>query len=221
MHEHFDLSIRRVAAIGLALLLSTLLHGCHRRVRDEAVPVVQTPPPGRIEPVVAPEQAAAPVNAPPPKTVAPGLRIDEVPSAQVPASPTARGVSSPGVRFEEPVAFPDNALPAYPPGLLPARLPTVSIKVRLDVNAKGTIEAVRGPADLPARHRPFFDSILAALMRWQFVPLVQMEPAPGRTPIEVGGFTTFYPGKATALPFHQDHVFVFRQVDGRPVVESR
>jgi len=69
---------------------------------------------------------------------------------------------------------------------------------------------------------PFFESIRSAVQGWKFTQLVKVIPGPASTTIvDAFGSEATYPGKATALPFHQDYRFVFSQVKGNANVTVR
>jgi len=133
----------------------------------------------------------------------------------------ARYPSQPGMRYEQPTAFPDNPMPAYPETLLAARLPPVQLTLRLIINEEGRVSDVRPVTRIANEHEPFLSAARVAVLKWKFLPLIQIGAGPGKTMITVGEYTTAYPGAAIALPFHQDYVFTFRQLDGVPSVTAQ
>lgn len=160
---------------------------------------------------------------PPPRPAPlPDSTTGQVDAAVLEAPAADRYAATDGVSYEQPVAFPDNALPAYPPPLLAQRLPPQRVSVRVVVDAAGQVAGVSRldtAGEDPASEDPaFFLAVSAAVRQWRFFPLVEIrkgEPAS----LSVGEVTTRYPGQPRALPFHQDYVFRFVQHDGRPAVE--
>ena len=146
--------------------------------------------------------------------------IGEVSGAPIAASRQEQYESKPNVHFENPTPFPENAVPAYPEQLLADRLPPVRLSVRAVVNERGQVTDVSAIGVVPAEHEAFFASVQAALLTWQFLPLVQITDGPGMTEIVNGNSTWNYPGQAKALPFHQDYAFVFQQQDGKGRVSA-
>jgi hypothetical protein len=122
--------------------------------------------------------------------------------------------------YDYPVAAPSNALPIYPEGMLAARLPPVRIKVRVIVDETGVVSQC-GPIDpSDAVHPQFVAAIQDAVRGWRFMPLVSIKRGPEETTVTAHGLRTVYPGRATALPFHEDYEFTFTQRDGRGEVEK-
>lgn len=150
---------------------------------------------------------------------------------RAPAAPTATGhvdaavlqapaadryAAADGVSYEQPAAFPDNALPDYPPALLAQRLPPQRVAVRIVVDAAGRVVAANR-LDAQEQDPAFFQAVSDAVMQWRFFPLVEIrrgEPAS----LSIGDVTTRYSGQPKALPFHQDYAFRFVQQDGQPSV---
>jgi hypothetical protein len=145
-------------------------------------------------------------------------RLGQVSAQPVEPKLEARYTVQAGARYEQPTAFPDNPMPEYPGSLLAARLPPVELKLRLVINEQGRVSATKLLNEIPVAHQPFFSSARATVQSWKFLPLIEISEGEGSTTVTVHEFTTSYPGKATALPFHQDYVFVFRQVNGSPSV---
>ena len=144
----------------------------------------------------------------------------EVSGAAVEPAFADRYVKKTGVRYEQPTAFPENPMPVYPQALLAARLPPVQLKVRLVIDEQGRVKQTNALTELTEARQSFMASIQLAVQSWKFLPLVQISESEETTMMTVGEFTTAYPGKAIALPFHQDYVFVFQQVDGKPSVTA-
>jgi hypothetical protein len=123
-------------------------------------------------------------------------------------------------QWDMPVAFEENAAPVYPPELLAANLPPVTVRVRVIVDEKGIVTdstAVLAPPDYPQ----FFAAVQAVVRDWKYWPLVKWLPAEGtKTDIEFSGWIRTYFGPATALPFHQDYDFTFSQKDGQGIVTT-
>jgi hypothetical protein len=123
-------------------------------------------------------------------------------------------------QWDIPVAFEENAAPVYPPELLAANLPPVTVRVRVIVDEKGIVidsRAVHAPPDYPQ----FIAAVQAVVSDWKYWPLVKWLPAEGvKTDIEFGGWVRTYFGPATAMPFHQDYDFTFSQKDGQAIVTT-
>jgi len=109
---------------------------------------------------------------------------------------------APGSSYLQPSAMRTNAAPVYPPALLDRRLPAAAVVVRIVVGGDGRVESaslLENSAGEPA----FADAVLAAVKNWSFAPLLRVTG-----------------DKAERLPFSQSYRFVFRQVNGRAVVET-
>jgi outer membrane biosynthesis protein TonB len=145
----------------------------------------------------------------------PASNLGDVAGEVVEAPDDARYRPEPGVTFDPPVAFVDNAAPVYPPSLLPNALPPVVVTVALIVDGEGRVTEV-SPLDAnpSSDDAPFHDSVRAAVGQWRFFPLVRVEKGEGKTVIAVGDVSTTYDGKATGLPFRRVYRFTFRQVAG-------
>lgn len=120
-----------------------------------------------------------------------------------------------------PQAFYENEAPTYPPELLAANLPPITVRVRVVVTEQGVVAdstALEAPADYPQ----FFAAVQAVVGAWKYWPLVKVVPTNDGTFTEIvfNGFVSRYDGKATALPFHQDYDFTFTQKDGKGSVTS-
>jgi len=120
-----------------------------------------------------------------------------------------------------PTPFAENEAPVYPPDLLAANLPPMTVHVRVVVDEHGVVSnssAIDAPPDSPQ----FFAAVQAVVGAWKFWPLVKVLPTHDgtRTEIFFNGYVSAYDGKATALPFHQDYEFTFTQKDGKGTVTS-
>lgn len=131
-------------------------------------------------------------------------------------------VAEEGAHYEQPVGSPDNALPAYPSDLLLQRLPPVSVQVRVVVNDLGKVTSVTCSEQATSSQLPFVEIVRSTLLAWKFTQLVKVIPSNTYTALPDGEGSQFiYPGKATALPFHQDYRFIFSQKDGKASVTVR
>ena len=136
---------------------------------------------------------------------------------EAPASERYAGEA--GAHYEQPLASPDNPLPAYPSDLLSKRLPPFTVRVRVVVNEMGLVTSVIAIDQPDANQLPFVESVRSAVQGWKFTQLVKVIPGPTFTRlVDAFGSEAMYPGKATALPFHQDYQFVFSQTQGKPNV---
>jgi hypothetical protein len=140
----------------------------------------------------------------------------------VPLEPGAaeRYALEPGVRFDHAIAEPENETPAYPEQLLALRLEPVEIRVRLVVDAAGSVASVDPLETIDPARAAFLAAVQDALGGWRFAPLIRIEDVPGHTTVSYGDVSVRYAGRATALPFHQDYLFVFTQADGVPQVRG-
>jgi hypothetical protein len=123
-------------------------------------------------------------------------------------------------QWDLPIPFEENETPVYPPELLSANLPPMTVRVRVIVDEHGSVVdsmALAAPPDYPQ----FFAAAQAAVHDWKFWPLVKWQAVAGtRTDVEFNGWMRTYEGTATALPFHQDYDISFTQKDGKGVVTS-
>ncbi|MFL6762720.1 MAG: energy transducer TonB [Sphingomicrobium sp.] len=123
-------------------------------------------------------------------------------------------------QWDLPYPFEENETPVYPPELLAANLPPMTVRVRVIVDEHGSVVdsmALVVPPDYPQ----FFAAVQAAVHDWKFWPLVRWQAVAGtRTDIEFNGWVRSYEGTATPLPFHQDYDITFTQKDGKGVVTS-
>lgn len=138
--------------------------------------------------------------APPPRE---GYAADGAVSAEIveTADADARYQPMPGSSYLSPLPVRGNAKPEYPPALLDRRLPPAEVVVRLIVDGAGKVADARiieNSGGEPA----FAEAVLVAVRGWTFFPLKRVT---GRV--------------VEPLPFTQDYRFVFRQVNGRAVVE--
>jgi hypothetical protein len=145
----------------------------------------------------------------------------QVTGGLVEASASERYVAEPGARYHQPIAFPDNPLPAYPVDLLSKRLPPVAVQVRVIVDSMGNVSSVVALERSDPDQAQFFESIRSTVKFWKFTQLVKIVPGPGSTTLtDVNSSETTYAGSATALPFHQDYRFVFSQTQGKANVTA-
>jgi hypothetical protein len=146
-------------------------------------------------------------------------------SGQVVGAPIEPGEADryalePGVRYDHAIPERDNATPAYPESLLALRLDPVEIRVRLVVDATGSVTSVDPLQPLAPGREAFLAVVQDTLGAWRFAPLIRIEEAPGHSTVRYGDVSVSYAGRATALPYHQDYLFVFTQVDGVPQVRA-
>lgn len=132
-----------------------------------------------------------------------GYAADGAVSAEIAdsADADARYQPMPGSSYLDPLPLRDNAKPEYPPALLAQKLPPATVVVRLIVDGAGKVADARiieNAGGAPA----FGEAVLAAVRGWSFHPLKRVT---GRV--------------VEPLPFTQDYRFVFRQLNGRAVVE--
>jgi hypothetical protein len=119
-----------------------------------------------------------------------------------------------------PTPFDENEAPVYPPDLLAANLPPITVRVRVVVDEGGVVTE-SSAIDVPPDYPQFFAAVQAVTGGWKYWPLVKVLPAPGtRSEIFFSGYVSTYEGQATALPFHQDYDFTFTQKDGKGNVTS-
>lgn len=161
-------------------------------------------------------QAHMPLN--PPKAKLSG----EVSGGVIEPPASARYVREAGAHYELPLASPDNPLPIYPTDLLSKRLPPITVEARVVVDDKGHVVSVASLGQSESDDSPFVESVRSAVRDWNFTQLVKIIPSHDWTTLVDGsGTETQYPGKATALAFHQDYRFVFSQTEGKANVEIR
>jgi hypothetical protein len=140
----------------------------------------------------------------------------EVTGGLIEPSAAERYVAESGASYEQPLAFPENPLPAYPSDLLSSRLPPVSVQVRVVVDNMGHVTSVVVTEQAEPTTLPFIESVRSAVQGWKFTQLVKVVPGPGSTSLfDAAGIESVYMGKATAMPFHQDYRFVFSQTEGK------
>jgi hypothetical protein len=136
-------------------------------------------------------------------------------------APAEQSYASAGdAQWDLPVPFEENETPVYPPELLSANLPPMTVRIRVIVDEHGSVVesvALAVPPDYPQ----FFAAVQGSVHAWKFWPLVKWQAVAGtRTDIEFNGWVRTYEGTATALPFHQDYDITFTQKDGKGVVTS-
>ncbi|AVP96454.1 hypothetical protein C7S18_04255 [Ahniella affigens] len=125
-------------------------------------------------------------------------------------------------RYEQPTPDPDNPAPIYPVALLAEALPPVVVRVRVIVGAGGSVQQVEPIAQDAGQAPAFFEATRLAVMQWFYLPLVRIRPSQAfSTLVDDRGTEVLYQGDATALPFHLDYEFVFRQEHGKGQVDSR
>ncbi|PJK15213.1 hypothetical protein CO613_02305 [Lysobacteraceae bacterium NML07-0707] len=105
-----------------------------------------------------------------------------------------------GVHFEPLIADAENTSPKYPEHLLAARLPPLSVTVRVIVDTEGAVSHVLPEMEDKAVPQAFVDAVVEAVGRWRFSPLIRWQD-----------------GKAEALPWSEKMTFEFRQINGRAV----
>jgi len=125
-----------------------------------------------------------------------------------------------GIRYEQPLPSPDNPQPEYPRTLLQQHLDPIEVRIRIIVNEKGHVVQVDRLGSNTDRSE-FWENIELAVARWKFTPLVRIIEGDGVSTIHSGGAIATYHGKATALPFHQDYIFEFIQVNGNTSVRIK
>jgi TonB family protein len=137
-----------------------------------------------------------------------------------PAGDQSYTVTTSTEQWDMPYPFEENLSPVYPPELLAANLPPMTVRVRVVVDEHGNV--IDSTAlEAPAEHPQFFAAVQAVVRSWKYWPLVKWLPVEGtRTDIEFNGWVRSYAGSATALPFHQDYDITFSQKDGKGVVTS-
>jgi len=142
--------------------------------------------------------------------------LGEVTGGVVEPPASERYKADPDAQYEQPLASPDNPLPIYPPHLLSKRLPPISMQIRVVVDDMGQVTSVIAPEQTDAGQLPFVESIRSTVQGWKFTQLIKIIPGPGSTTLfDAMGNRSEYPGKAIALPFHQDYRFVFSQSEGK------
>ena len=92
--------------------------------------------------------------------------------------------------------------PQYPAALLARQLPPVTVRVSMVVDASGAVTHVT-PLNADEVEPAFITATVDALMTWRFSPLTRTRN-----------------GVAEPLPYSEIERFVFRQVNGRAVVEK-
>jgi len=126
----------------------------------------------------------------------------EVGAEIVDAPAGARYQAVAGSAYFNPLPVRENAKPDYPSALLARRLPPASVVARLVVDGTGAVERAT-VVETSGDDRAFADAVLSTVKTWTFIPLKRITG-----------------DRIERLPFTQDYRFVFRQVNGRAVVES-
>jgi hypothetical protein len=133
---------------------------------------------------------------------------------EVPASDRYKAAA--GAHYEQPIASPKNPMPEYPLELLSKRLSPISVEVRVVVDTMGRVTSVTPETQPNQGQLPFVESVRSAVKTWEFTQLVEVVPGNEYTILpDADGSEAMYPGKAKALPFHQDYRFTFSQTNGK------
>ena len=144
--------------------------------------------------------ASKPVATAPPPAPA---RNGEVAESIIESPASAQYPIELGVSYEPPVTLGAAPLPEYPADQLAKHLPPQQVDVRMIVAADGKVSRVDPLTPPDDTLRPFVEATRAALLRWEFAPLLRIEN-----------------DNYQELAFHQDYRFTFTQVDGKPQVEA-
>jgi hypothetical protein len=151
-----------------------------------------------------------------------GRNVGAVSGTIIPAKPSEKFANKPGVHFESPTAYADNAIPSYPELLLAAERPPIQMRVRIIVNEGGDVTSVTPLDQVPPEQEAFLSSIQTALSDWKFWPFVEITDRPGTSIVTASdGETKQYSGLAQPLPFYQDYQFVFRQHGGKGIISAQ
>lgn len=90
------------------------------------------------------------------------------------------------------------------------------------VGAGGSMQQVEPIAHDASQAPAFFEATRHAVIQWFYLPLVRIRPSQASsTLVDDRGTEVLYQGDASALPFHLDYEFVFRQEQGKGQVDSR
>lgn len=143
----------------------------------------------------------------------------EVSAQRIEPSASDRYAFAQGATYDQPRAAADNPLPAYPVELLAQRLAPQAVRARLIVDTQGRVVEVRALDPTSEAAAGFAASVHAACATWRFSPLTETRAVEQRRRLPDGDLEIEYVPETRALPFHLDYRFVFRQVDGRPVVD--
>jgi hypothetical protein len=120
---------------------------------------------------------------------------------------------------EPPVQRADNPLPAYPPGLVDARLPPQAVSVRIVVDREGRVARV-DPLGEAAPDARFLDAVRQAVLQWRFEPFRVIEWADGPDADGDGEPDGQQVVGEQTRPFRFDMRFRFEVVDGVARVSS-
>lgn len=107
---------------------------------------------------------------------------------------------------------PGNPVPIYPPSMLRADAPPVSVQALLIVGTDGRVSEVRMAADqADGAMAAYAAAVAGTVLQWRFEPLLISEWATRPDGSE-------YRTGAVAKPFSQTYVFRFSIKDGKPSV---
>lgn len=157
---------------------------------------------------------SVPTQAPPPPP------SGEVDAQRIESVASDRYEVAEGATYEQPRAVDTNTMPVYPPALLAQRLPPQSVGVRLVVDPEGRVAEVQALDPDGSATGGFLASVRASCATWRFSPLTETRAVEVRRRLPDGDLEIEYVPQTRALPFHLDYRFVFRQVDGRPLVDA-
>ncbi|MEP7042378.1 MAG: hypothetical protein ABI843_04915 [Dokdonella sp.] len=157
----------------------------------------------------------------PSPTRAPPQARGAVQTKELPAPGSERYEHAANIDYIAALPYPENAVPAYPPGLLALGLPPIAVAVRLSIDVEGKVVDVSSIDPLSTQEQERFLAVVRqTCLRWGFSPLIQLDLDAGPTTVVEDGATVTYKGRPTPLPFHLDYQFVFSQQDGLPLVEG-
>lgn len=163
--------------------------------------------------------AACAATPPPPREVRGDVGVREIDAA---AAPSARLTLARNESFQRPLFSSDNALPAYPPALLPQSLPPHAVCLRVGIDETGRVsmtEPVAAGTDCEMTERAapeFISAAREAAQGWRFDPAFRCVHPEGEPPdygLCSGEGVREIP-QAVSLVYR----FVFEQVDGRGAV---
>jgi hypothetical protein len=121
--------------------------------------------------------------------------------------------------LEEPVA-----MPAYPPELLPLRLPPLELCVDVVIGEEGMVRRVQRriddacPGEAGPHEARFAQLLEAALLQWTYAPALVCSTPDGRPSEDVCAEPDVV---ETPVAVRLSYAFGFSQQDGEPVVELR
>ena len=139
-----------------------------------------------------------------------------------PAAETRRMVLAPNRRFLHPNLESEGALPVYPENVLARRLPPVTVRVDVVIDAVGQVTAVaqRQDGDCAAAASDdtatFLDAVRIAVAGWRYAPALLCEAPAGYA----GDDACAAEGMVeTPTAVRLSYAFRFSQTAGRPEVE--